>query len=308
MLLIHKQILYKIVLLLICTFIANISIANTTEEIKAYALFGQEVMPSAQDLNSIGSYSKGCLAGAEKLPETGKSWQVMRLSRNRNWGHQNTLKFVEQLSSFASSLNGWKGLYIGDISQPRGGPFKAGHISHQNGLDIDIWMLPAKTLKLNKMERETISSISVKASNQKNTNSFWTQQHRDILRNAAKNPLVDRIFITAVAKIDLCKITKIDRSWLQKLRPWYGHDTHFHVRLKCPKTSNNCVAQTPTINKLSGDDFGCNETLNWWVTDHLRPKEPLTNTEKTKLKLKRTPRDFTMRDLPKLCESVINSQ
>ena len=94
MLLIHKQILYKIVLLLICTFIANISIANTTEEIKAYALFGQEGMPSAQDLNSIGSYSKGCLAGAEKLPETGKSWQVMRLSRNRNWGHQNTLKFV----------------------------------------------------------------------------------------------------------------------------------------------------------------------------------------------------------------------
>ena len=308
MLLILKKILYKIVLLLICIFIAKLSVANTTENKRAYALFGKKTSPSVQNLKSIGSYSKGCLAGGRELPETGESWQAMRLSRNRNWGHQNTLRFVEQLSSFARSLNGWQGLYIGDISQPRGGPFKAGHISHQNGLDVDIWMLPAKTLKLSKMEREIISSISVKTPDSKKINSFWTQQHRDILRNAAKNPLVDRIFITAVAKIDLCETTKTDRSWLQKLRPWYGHDTHFHIRLKCPKTSNNCMAQTPTIINLGGTSFGCNETLNWWVTDYLKPKKPLTEEEKRKLRLKRTPRDFTMMDLPKLCQSVINSQ
>ena len=308
MLLILKKILYKIVLLLICIFIAKLSVANTTENKRAYALFGKKTSPSVQNLKSIGSYSKGCLAGGRELPETGESWQAMRLSRNRNWGHQNTLRFVEQLSSFARSLNGWQGLYIGDISQPRGGPFKAGHISHQNGLDVDIWMLPAKTLKLSKMEREIISSISVKTPDSKKINSFWTQQHRDILRNAAKNPLVDRIFITAVAKIDLCETTKTDRSWLQKLRPWYGHDTHFHIRLKCPKTSNNCMAQTPTIINLGGTSFGCNETLNWWVTDYLKPKKPLTEEEKRNLRLKRTPRDFTMMDLPKLCQSVINSQ
>jgi hypothetical protein len=41
---------------------------------------------------------------------------------------------------------GWgKGLYIGDISQPRGGPMTSGHASHQIGLDADIWMLPPRS-------------------------------------------------------------------------------------------------------------------------------------------------------------------
>ena len=308
MLLILRKISYKILLLLISIFIAKLSVANTTENEKAYEHFGNKNLPSIQNLKSIGSYSKGCLAGGRELPETGKSWQVMRLSRNRNWGHKNTLLFIEQLSSFVSSLHGWQGLYIGDISQPRGGPFKAGHISHQNGLDVDIWFLPAKNLKLSKIDREVISSISVKTPNSKKVNFLWTQQHRDILRNAAKNPLVDRIFITAVAKIDLCENIKTDRSWLQKLRPWHGHDSHFHVRLKCPTNAQDCITQIPTVDNLSGNNFGCNETLTWWVTDYLKPKKPLTEEEKRKLKLKRTPRDFTMLDLPKLCQSVINAE
>jgi len=33
----------------------------------------------------IGFYSKGCIAGAEQMPVNGETWQVMRLSRNRNW-------------------------------------------------------------------------------------------------------------------------------------------------------------------------------------------------------------------------------
>tara|TARA_B110000467_G_scaffold25257_1_gene22677 strand:+ start:450 stop:1376 length:927 start_codon:yes stop_codon:yes gene_type:complete len=308
MLLTLKKISYRILLLLISIFVAKLSVANTTENEKAYKLFGNKNLPSIQNLNSIGSYSKGCLAGGRKLPETGKSWQVMRLSRNRNWGHENALKFIEQLSSFASSLNGWKGLYIGDISQPRGGPFKVGHTSHQTGLDVDIWLLPAKDLKLSEIDRENISSISVKTPDSKKVNFLWTQQHRDILENAARNPLVDRIFINAVAKIDLCENTKTDRSWLQKLRPWYGHDSHFHVRLKCPTNAQDCITQIPTVDNLSGNNFGCNETLTWWVTDYLKPKKPPTEEEKRKLKLKRTPRDFTMLDLPKLCQSVINAE
>ena len=36
---------------------------------------------------SIGYYTHGCLAGGVALPINGPTWQVMRLSRNRNWGH-----------------------------------------------------------------------------------------------------------------------------------------------------------------------------------------------------------------------------
>ena len=270
-------------------------------------MFEKEKLPSNQKLNSIGSHSKGCLAGGIKLPESGNTWQVMRLSRKRNWGHQNTLNFVRELSQYASSLDGWKGLYIGDISQARGGPFEDGHVSHQIGLDVDIWMLPAKNLDLSTNSRETLSSISIKRPNNRNVNENWSKQHIKILKKAAQNPLVDRIFVTAVAKINMCENENENKSWLRKIRPWYGHDTHFHVRLKCPENSTDCIKQIPTVNELSDNRYGCDETLNWWVTEFLEPKKALTKEEEKALKLKRTPRDYTMADLPLKCVDVINS-
>ena len=295
------------VLLFFGGFCINSAKSEQFKNMKAYALFKKEKLPSNQKLNSIGSYSKGCLAGGIELPESGNTWQAMRLSRKRNWGHQNTLNFVRELSQYASSLDGWKGLYIGDISQARGGPFEDGHVSHQIGLDVDIWMLPAKNLDLSTNSRETLSSISIKRPNNRNVNENWSKQHIKILKKAAQNPLVDRIFVTAVAKINMCENENGDKSWLRKIRPWYGHDTHFHVRLKCPENSTDCIKQIPTVNELSDNRYGCDETLNWWVTEFLEPKKPLTIEEEKALELKRTPRDYTMADLPLKCIDVINS-
>ena len=112
--------------------------------------FGAMKAPAQLPPAPFGSYAKGCLAGGEQLPETGPTWQAMRLSRNRNWGHPDTIDFLEDLSAFAATQPGWKGLYIGDISQPRGGPMLTGHASHQMGLDADIWMLPPNRLDLNR--------------------------------------------------------------------------------------------------------------------------------------------------------------
>ena len=49
---------------------------------------------------------------------------------------EEAIEFIEDLSGFARRI-GWQGLYIGDISQPRGGPMTSGHSSHQIGLDAD---------------------------------------------------------------------------------------------------------------------------------------------------------------------------
>ena len=129
---------------------------------EAKQLFGAAKKGSTQRAAPLGSYAKGCAAGSVALPETGPTWQAMRLSRNRNWGHPTTIDFIQKLSAKAAQLPGWNGLYIGDISQPRGGPMLSGHRSHQIGLDIDIWMLPANNLKLSRREREKISSISLR--------------------------------------------------------------------------------------------------------------------------------------------------
>ena len=128
---------------------------------QAKQLFGAKTGPTAQAPAAFGSYAKGCMAGAEELPESGPTWQAMRLSRNRNWGHPELIDFIKGLSQKAAAQPGWSGLYVGDLSQPRGGPMLTGHRSHQIGLDADIWMRPANDLRLTRSDREAISSISM---------------------------------------------------------------------------------------------------------------------------------------------------
>ena len=271
----------------------------------ANRLFGAMDAPSAEAPMPVGSYARGCASGLVELPESGPTWQAMRLSRHRNFGHPELVQFLADLSLQANRI-GWRGLYIGDMSQPRGGPMTSGHASHQIGLDADIWLLPPPSMSLSRAEREAISSKSVRSDDQRRLTSNWTAQHAALLKAAASDPRVDRIFITPPAKIELCRTAKRkDTAWLQKIRPYWGHDSHFHVRLKCPAGARDCETQRPTVAELSSGGNGCDESLNWWVTDALRPqkKEPV-DPEAPKQK---GPREYTMADLPAQCASVLSA-
>jgi len=271
----------------------------------ANQLFGGHAQPSLQTPQAIGSYARGCAAGLVRLPETGPTWQAMRLSRNRNWGHPEAIAYVQDLSREAVRI-GWRGLYVGDISQPRGGPMTSGHASHQIGLDIDIWMRPPHRLDLSVAERESLSSVSVRTEDQRNINSNWTARHHAILRAAASDPRVDRIFVAAAVKIEMCRTaSRADTPWLQKIRPAVGHNYHFHVRLRCPSGSPGCETQTPTVADLSKGGNGCDETLQWWVTDFLNP--PRRERTEPAPPRQRHPREFTMADLPAQCAGVLNA-
>ncbi len=276
----------------------------------AATLFAAEDFPSNQAPMPIGSYAKGCAAGLVELPETGPTWQAMRLSRHRNYGQPTTIAFLQDLSVFAATQRGWKGIYVGDIGNPRGGPMDSGHASHQIGLDVDIWQLPASRLNLTVAEREEISSIPVRSDDQLSVTKNWTRQNYEIMKAAASDPRVDRIFVAAAVKIEMCKTARAsDKKWLQKIRPEAGHDTHFHVRLKCPKGSSLCQTQSPTVAELSKGGDGCDETLMWWVSNAYLHPETLpkpANPEPPPPK-KKHPREFTMADLPKQCVGVLAS-
>lgn len=272
----------------------------------ASALFAARTTPAPGPAAAIGSYARGCLAGGVELPETGPTWQAMRLSRGRNWGHPEAIAFVGRLSREAVR-HGWKGLYVGDIGQPRGGPTPTEHRSHQLGLDIDIWLLPPERLDLSQEERETVSSVSVRSADQKSVNVNWTPAHMAILKAAAEDPAVDRIFITPPAKIAMCRDAGDDRAWLQKIRPIYGHDSHFHVRLKCPEGARACQRQTPAVAELSKGGDGCDATLMWWVTDYLKPpKKPQAPAKP--VKPRRHPRDYGLSELPAQCAAVLSAE
>ena len=129
---------YKLTKTIILTTVLILSGQVAAAETKANKLFGAKKSASQQLPDAFGTYAKGCLAGAEQMPETGPTWQAMRLSRNRNWGHPSMISFLKRLSASAAAQPGWKGLYIGDISQPRGGPMTSSHQSHQLGLDADV--------------------------------------------------------------------------------------------------------------------------------------------------------------------------
>ncbi len=273
----------------------------------ANQLFGAKDAPSAQNPMPVGSYARGCGAGMVELPESGPSWQAMRLSRGRNFGQPVMIEYLRDLSGVAQQI-GWAGLYIGDISQPRGGPMTSGHASHQIGLDADVWMLPPRRLDLSRAEREEISSIPVRSDDQRSVTANWTASHHALMRAAALDDRVDRIFVAAAVKLEMCKTAgKKDKKWLQKIRPVAGHETHFHVRLKCPGGANACETQTPTVSELSKGGNGCDETLTWWVTDYLNPPKTTKKPKAEDGPRKKRPREFTMSDLPTQCAAVLSS-
>ncbi len=264
--------------------------------------FGAKSSGSKQRAAAFGSYAKGCVAGAVQLPETGLTWQAMRLSRNRNWGHPDTVEFIRDLSAFAARQPGWQGLYIGDMSQPRGGPMLSGHRSHQIGLDMDIWMLPAARMNLSRQKRESISSISVTNKKETQVSDNWSRAHFRILRQAASDRRVARIFVSAAIKVEMCKQARGNRAWLRTLRPWWKHNYHFHVRLACPKGRRGCVNQAPPP---PGD--GCAEAQQW-VDNILNPPKAKPVDPKAP-KVKRKPRrEFVLADLPKQCAGVLRSE
>jgi len=261
----------------------------------AKELFGKKRDGSNQSPAAFGSYAKGCAAGLVQLPQTGPTWQAMRLSRNRNWGHPELIDFAKKLSRQATRV-GWAGLYFGDFSQPRGGPMLTGHRSHQIGLDADIWLYPVSQLNLSANQRENISAISMRRANGAFVNSKWTRAHHEIVKAAAKDPRVARIFIFPGAKVQMCKDEKGSKKWLRKVRPWWGHHYHFHVRLSCPKGSRGCVNQNPPP---AGN--GCKDAQRW-VNDILNPPPPPKNPPKVKPR-----REYVLADLPKACRGVLSS-
>jgi penicillin-insensitive murein endopeptidase len=269
-------------------------LANPNDpKIGAKQLFGRKMLPAAMPTRVIGFYSKGCIAGAEALPINGDTWQVMRLSRNRNWAHPDMIDLLERLSAKAHKDAGWPGILIGDMAQPRGGPMITGHASHQIGLDADVWLTPMPDHRLSREQREDMSAVMMVRSDRLDVDpKVWTPGHLAVIRDAAQEPRVQRIFVNAAIKKALCRDARGDRSWLSKIRPMYGHDYHFHIRITCPAGAKQCEPQPPVPDgeSCSPADFA------YWFQDsviHPKPEPPAPS------------HPITMAQLPPDCRQVL---
>ncbi len=263
----------------------------------AKILFGDVKLPSRGRPAAIGYYPRGCLAGGVALPANGPNWQIMRLSRNRNWGHPELVNFLKRFAPLAAKATGWPGILIGDMAQPRGGPTVADHMSHQTGLDVDIWFRPMPDRRLSAEERETLVATSVVAADKLTVDpETWTSAHAAFIRAAAEQPEVERVLVNAAIKKELCRLEAgRHRAWMSKVRPWYGHADHMHVLLKCPADSPQCRPQPPVP---AGDGCSDKELSYWFSEKVLHPviKPPA-----------KPPKPIMLADLPRACKAVLEA-
>lgn len=281
-------------LLLLLPLSVSVAMAKYKPENKPDNAWSILKTPTTGQPEPIGSYANGCMAGASQLPKSGKGYADMRRNRGRYYGQPELIKFIKALGQYTATRHGKKHL-IGDLSQARGGRMNFGHSSHQIGLDADIWI---QTVDMNKAINpyRDMKTIVDKASGTIIGDDI-PKATRDALHFSATYPNVARIFVNPVIKLHLCQ-TETDTSWLRKLRPWWGHNEHFHVRLSCPPNAESCKNQNPPP---AGD--GCNDSLYNWVDEQSMRELGKFNQPKinTKPKKKRKPKIP-----PEQCEWIKN--
>ena len=158
-----------------------------------------------------------------------------------------------------------------------------GHASHQIGLDVDVWLRPMPERRLSREEREEMPSQMIVRDDRLDVDAhLWTPDVMGAIEAAAKDRQVDRIFVNAAIKKAICRDARGDRTWLTKVRPMWGHDYHYHIRLACPPGETACEVQAP----IPGEGDGCDASLAHWFSNGIihprpsptppRPKPPIT--------------------------------
>jgi penicillin-insensitive murein DD-endopeptidase len=255
--------------------------------------------PTRGASRAIGGVAHGCIAGAVRLPLDGPGYQVIRTSRRRYFGHPDTVVFVQRLGKRAKAA-GLAPFYVGDMAQPRGGPLPFCHASHQSGIDVDIWFNLEPKPRLVAADREDVDLPSMLAADHRSVDpKRFSSRQVSLLRMAASDPHVERIFVNPAIKEALCRgadgAALGDREWLHRIRPWRGHDEHFHVRLVCPANSPECEEQAPIP---PGD--GCDGSLEAWM-GHVSAETPATPVPAIE---QVPPRPH----LPAACRAVLNGR
>ncbi len=214
--------------------------------------------PSIGPAQSIGGYAAGCVTGAQPLAGEGVGYQVIRMSRQRYYGHPELVAYLKDFGRKVAAA-GLGTALIGDMGQARGGPMSFGHASHQSGLDADVWLrldLPP----LGRHGRESLEEIKYVDYGRVRVTADWSEKQAQMIRIAASDPRVARIFINPAIKLAMCRRDWPNRDFLRKLRPWHGHDGHMHVRLSCPANSPQCEDQRDLP-----DGDGCGSELESWL-------------------------------------------
>ena len=223
----------------------------------------------AEPVRIVGGPGGGCIAGAVELPAAGPGFVTIRTSRSSFWGAPTVIGALQVLGQQAQAA-GLGALYMNDVSKRHGGPFPGVHLSHMMGLDADVWLdvRPKPALDAAGRDRVEVESL-VEPGGRGVVPGLWSQGHVTLMRLAAALPGVDRVLVNPAIKRQLCETVRGDRTWLARIRPWYGHAAHMHVHFRCPAGQAECRDQAPAP---AGE--ACDASLQWWFDELDKPPAP----------------------------------
>lgn len=139
--------------------------------------------------------------------------------------------------------------------------------------------------------RERPQKLDVVDHNGFKVNENWSSVHVKMIKMVVSDSRVARIFVHPAIKQHLCEQATQNKNWLQKVRPWWGHSSHMHVRLNCPDGDIYCQDQ---VQPPKGD--GCDD-LSWWRAQMAAPTHAKNTDVDTKPKPKKAK--------PELCLTLL---
>lgn len=197
---------------------------------------------------AVGFYSNGSLKDGVSIIDRNIDVQKLFISRKKLFATEELLELIDEASLFLkTNFKSAEPLALGDLAAVNGGK-AARHASHQNGLDADIVYLKVNEKPQDSNNPEWAENFVTKNGVSKN---FHTARNFELLKYLASKDNVERIFVDTLIKKELCMFVNITENaktlsnleFLRKLRPANLHQTHFHVRIACPKTDLNCISQ-----------------------------------------------------------------
>ena len=190
----------------------------------------------------IGGTGLGCIAGAVALPPDGPGWQAVRVSRNRHWGHPALVGFLRDFAGPPGA--GLPALWIGDLASRGAGPCPMAIPATRPGsTPISGWSFPRS--RRCRPPRGRISRSRPWCCRMR---AGWTRALAPAAcradpaggRAAGRRPGAGQPRHQAGAVPH-----RAGGAWLRLVRPWRGHDSHMHVRLRCPDGQPECRDQPP---------------------------------------------------------------
>ena len=180
-----------------------------------------------------------------------------------------------------------------------------GHASHQVGLDADIWLTPMPDRRLSKREREDLPATSMLGKDKLSVDpAVWTAKHGRLILRAASYSQVERVLVHPAIKKAICEDKSLSRTHLYKIRPYWGHHYHMHIRMACPKGNTTCKPQPPT-----GNEDGCGKEVDDWLARMKKRMDApkVVVVPKEKVKPQPPPREITLAELPSECKIVLEA-